>query len=139
MRNYDNLVNIAKSLKKQYQTGQCFHVAFAMKGGAIIDIATNSYFKSNSISYTYVPTKTNSAIYTAGIHAEMAITGRLKYRTDMSALTLVLIRIDNNNKVATSEPCANCAYQLGKLNIRRIIYSTNDGTFLKFPTNIKNN
>src|SRR6218665_622766 len=129
MRNFDNLVNIAKSLKKDNQTGQAFHCAFALKGGVILEIASNQYYKSNAISYTYAPTKKNGANYTAGIHAEIAITGKLKYRKDMSDITLVLIRIDNNGNIATSEPCANCAYQLGKLDFRRIIYSTNCGSF----------
>lgn len=132
MRNFDNLVNITRSLKKTNQTGQSFHVAFAMKGGSIIDIGINSYNKANAVSATYAPTKNNAAVYVAGIHAEQALMGRLKYRNDISDMTIIVIRIDNNGKIANSIPCPNCAHHLGLAGFRKVYFSTGDGTFAKF-------
>ena len=130
MRNFHNLVDLARRLKENYQTGRAFHVAFAIKGGKVIEIGINSYQKNNCISSTYKSRFDNNKVYRAGIHAEMDVTGKLKFY-DTKRITIVVIRIDNNGNLANSKPCPNCAYQLGLLNYKNVYFSNSEGQFEK--------
>jgi deoxycytidylate deaminase len=132
MRNFNRLVEIAKSLKETYQNGKFFHVSFVLKGGKIIVTGFNNYNKQNNSSITYLPTKkADSANYIAGIHSENMVLGKIKHRTDCSDLTIVNVRINNMGEVSMSQPCPNCAYQIGRFGIKRVFFSTTNG-FQKF-------
>ena len=134
MPNFHRLVEIAKALKADKQSGVCFHVSFLFKGRKVVSIGTNSYTKRNTISLTYKPTKNNTGKYIAGIHSEISATAAIKFAPKSQKFTLVNIRIDNNNRVVNSTPCPNCAYHLGKMNnITKIFHSTECGSFARFP------
>jgi deoxycytidylate deaminase len=134
MPNFDRLVEIARALKLNKQSGVCFHVSFLLKGRKVVAIGINSYTKQNTISLSYKPTRISNGKYIAGIHSEMAVTAAIKFSSKNQKFTLVNVRINNNNKVVNSTPCANCSYQLGKMsNINKIFHSTECGTFVRFP------
>jgi len=42
----------------------------------------------------------------------------------------VVVRVNNNNDLKNSRPCNNCIEQMVKYNIRRVVYSTDDGTLV---------
>ena len=44
--------------------------------------------------------------------------------------TIVVIRINNNNELRSSNPCAHCVNVMKLFGIRKVIYSTNDGNFI---------
>jgi tRNA(Arg) A34 adenosine deaminase TadA len=44
--------------------------------------------------------------------------------------TIVVIRINNNNELKSSNPCAHCVNVMKLFGIRKVIYSTNDGDFI---------
>jgi tRNA(Arg) A34 adenosine deaminase TadA len=44
--------------------------------------------------------------------------------------TIVVIRINNNNELKSSNPCAHCVNVMKLFGIRKVIYSTNDGNFI---------
>jgi deoxycytidylate deaminase len=128
MRNFTRLVEISKAMKPTFQTGKFFHVTFVLKSGKIIVIATNDYNKRNVVASSYTPTKnSNSETYISGIHSENKALGKIKYRDDVEDLVLVNIRIGNNGELSNSCPCSNCAYYIGKMGIKKMFYSTNNG------------
>lgn len=134
MPNFSRLVEIAKALKPDKQSGMCFHVSFILKGRKVVSIGTNSYTKRNMLCLTYKPTKISNGKYVAGIHSEMAATASIKFAPKNQKFSLVNIRIDNNNNVGNSAPCPNCAYHLGKMNnVTKIFHSTECGNFVRFP------
>jgi len=44
--------------------------------------------------------------------------------------TIVVIRINNNNELRSSNPCAHCVNVMKLFGIRKVIYSTNNGNFI---------
>lgn len=134
MPDFNRLVEIAKALKADKQSGMCFHVSFLFKGRKVVSIGTNSYTKRNTISLTYKPTKPTGGNYIAGIHSEISATASIKFKPKNQKFTLVNVRINNDNTVGNAAPCPNCAYHLGKMNnINKIFHSTECGNFVKFP------
>ena len=125
---FARLSDIAKALKLSQQTGRCFHSAFLVKQGKVIGIGINRYGKTNRISATYTSTKiTNAANFIPSIHAEVDLLGKIKRIKDYSKYNVVVIRIDNQNKISNSKPCACCHSVLEQYNIKNIYYSTQDG------------
>lgn len=134
MRNFNRLIEQARALyPTNKKRGEFFHVAFLMKGKHPVMIHTNSYEKHNPVCNTYKPTKPERKCeYQPNLHAEQVILGKLKYHTDVSKYTLVLIRLNAKLEIANSCPCPNCAYHLGKSKIKTVYYSTDNKTFERF-------
>jgi len=44
--------------------------------------------------------------------------------------TIYVVRCDNNNKLQDSSPCQNCLKMIIELNIKRIVFSHKDNTFI---------
>jgi len=129
MTKFNRLVDVAKIFKLTKQTGRSFHVAFVLKGRKVIEVGFNNFTKSNRICHYYKPTRHHMADYRGNIHAEINSATKSRYRKDIKNLTLVSIRVNNNNKIAFAQPCPNCAFHLGKWGFKNIFYSTNDETF----------
>lgn len=128
MRDFPRLVEIAKSMRVTCQTGKFFHVSYILKGGKIIVTGFNDYNKKNPVSATYKPTRiTNSINYFAGIHSENKVLAKIRFRTDISDLMLVNVRINNNGELDLSCPCPNCAYQIGLFGLKKVYFSTKSG------------
>jgi deoxycytidylate deaminase len=131
-KRFAQLVDTAKALKGTQQSGPSFHVAFILKGRKPIVIGANSYIKRNRAAAAYRATKHNGP-YIAGVHAEAKVLGKVKY-AEHDNLALVIIRIDNNGRLANSCPCPNCSYMIGRTpSIKRVFYSTDKGEFVRFP------
>lgn len=128
MPNFLRLVETAKIFKLTKQTGRSFHVAFILKGRKVVSVGFNDFRKSNPICHTYTPTRTHGADYIACIHAEINATAKFRNKC-MKSLSMVSIRINNHNKLSYAEPCPNCAFHLGKMNLKNVFFSTNDETF----------
>jgi deoxycytidylate deaminase len=134
MYKFDRLISIAKDLKSTHQSGRAHHVGFLLKKSKIIKIAVNNYNKTNRVSAQYKLTKlTNNKNFVAGIHCENALLSKMKFVKDLSPYKMVVIRINNNNKLSNSCPCVNCLEMLLKRNIKSIYYSTDQETFNKLP------
>ena len=137
MKKYDRLIEIAKEIKPKTQTGKFFHVSFVMKGGKILHIGVNDYFKRNNISSKYKRFKKslNSKQYIAGIHSEVSALSKFKYNEDVSNLVLVNVRINNLNQVECSCPCPNCAKFIKEMGIKKVYFSEKTGLFSRFSLN----
>jgi hypothetical protein len=80
-----------------------------------------------------------------GIHAEHDAINRLKplhRKKHLHNVNILVIRISKNNKLQSSQPCANCIETMKRLpekkgyRIRNIYYSNENGEILK--SNLKN-
>lgn len=68
----------------------------------------------------------------ANIHSELGAIVNAPRGLDISRMTLYNIRIKTNGIVSLSAPCSCCIKLILAYNIRRVYYSTNNGTFEKF-------
>jgi deoxycytidylate deaminase len=134
MYKFDRLVSIAKDLKATHQTGRAFHCAFLLKKSKIVKIAVNNYNKTSPVSAKYKHTKVSTKKnFIHSVHAESSLLGKLKYEKTLAQYKMVVIRIENNNRVSNSCPCISCLDQLLKSSISQVFYSTSSGIFNKLP------
>lgn len=59
------------------------------------------------------------------IHAEIAAI--LKAKTDLRGCSILVIRINRDNKLMYSRPCKYCMMYLEYVGIKKVFYSTNSG------------
>ena len=122
--NLPRLIEIAYALKGKNSNngGRCFHVCFILNKSKIISIGLNTYFKTHpKIRELGYPIE-------AGLHAELAACLKLGL-TDCSKYDIVVVRIDNQNKLNLSKPCRACEKLLLGLNFNKVIYSNEMGGF----------
>lgn len=127
--NFDRLIEISRALKGKNQTGRAFHCSFALLKKKIIGIGVNSYFKTHTLTKNYKAYKINNANYTAGTHSEISLLGKLGIGFDFSNITLVNIRIRNDDKLGLSRPCLGCLGILKFIEYKKFYYSTNEEKF----------
>ncbi len=133
MPNFTRLVDIARAIKLEKQSGRSFHVAFALRHRKIVEIGVNNLKKCSPASLKYKPYNDwHRPDYKARIHAEMDCIGRLnRLDIDHKKIIIVSIRIDNNGRVSCGKPCPNCSYQLGLAGYTKVFYSDSNGQFNK--------
>ncbi len=56
-------------------------------------------------------------------------------RRKMKKITLYVIRINEQNQLRNSAPCAHCLYWIQKLGIKKIVYSIDDDTYISSNPN----
>ena len=133
MQNFSRLVDIARAFRLEKKTGRSFHVTFALRHGKPISIGFNNFKKSNKISHGYKPYNTwHLPSYRACVHAECDCVAKIKHlEIDRGRITIVSVRIDNDDRVTMAKPCPNCAYLLGKSGYTRVFYSDYSGEFVR--------
>lgn len=116
-------IEITKCLKKDKTTGHSFHTTFIYDKGKLLSIGFNNYKKLHPRHKfgVYKGTKDNPEKYVSGIHSEIDAIIKLG-RTDLSRLTIINIRIDNNNQPNISKPCENCLRVLRALEFKYLYY-----------------
>ena len=137
------LINTVKEMKEIYQTGNFFHCSIAMRGGNIIAMAYNDYSKSHPyhIFGEYKPTKIAfTTKYKPCTHSEIKLLKRLisMRRDDFHKITVINIRINNNNQLACAAPCPNCLKRLIEYGFKKIFFTTDKANALgeiKIKTN----
>jgi deoxycytidylate deaminase len=107
-----------------YCHGRCRHVSFLVCRNKIESIGLNSYIKTSTKAAKY-------GHLGANIHSELAALVNARRQLDISRMTLYNVRIKTNGVVSLSAPCSCCTKLILAYNIRRVYYSTNDGTFEK--------
>ena len=112
-------------MKNNFQTGQHFHCTIAIKGGNILAIGKNNYQKEHPKQKfgIYNPKRCGYKTYKACLHSEIDCIKQLGVRNDYHKITLLNIRINNNNQIANAEPCANCKRVVSKYNFKRIYFT----------------
>ena len=76
-----------------------------MRGGTIISSAANSGY----------------------MHSEHRAIN-VAWRSDVTGATAVVVRIRRNGTIGLSKPCKLCAARLAQAGIKRVVYSTQQGT-----------
>lgn len=137
MRKIDNLIKITRELKKKFQTGQFFHATIALKGGNIIAVGINDYNEKHPESKfgKYIATKNSNANYQPCLHSEIDCLKQIKFRDDLNKITLLNIRINNNDELANAEPCDNCKKVLSNYKFKRIYFTINNNTIGRLINN----
>lgn len=127
--NYKKLIEIARALKGKNVPVKCFHVSYVFNKSKLLSIGINKY-KSHPQTRNF-----DYSIH-SGVHSELDAVKKLGilYKDnnimDCSHLTLVNVRIDNNNEVGNSEPCFGCQSLIRALKIKKVIYTNNRGEFI---------
>lgn len=133
MKNFSRLVDIARAFRLEKKTGRSFHVTFALRHGKPISIGFNNFKKSNKVAQSYKPYNSwHLPSYRACVHAECDCMAKIKHlEISRSRITIVSVRIDNDDRVTMAKPCPNCAYLLGKSGYTRVFYSDYSGEFVR--------
>ena len=124
MNIFDKMVEVGFALKSSNQHFRAFHVAGIFKKNKLVSLGINQK-KTHPFAF-----KNGYPWASEGIHAEClaVIKGGLD---DYSNYSLVVLRIDNNNKLNLSRPCKFCSLLLTKLNFSSIFYTDGHGNFVK--------
>ena len=77
-----------------------------------------------------MPTKCSTHTHAHADTKELANIKKLYKKT-----TVYVVRCDTNNKLQDSTPCQNCLHCLIELNIKRIVFSYKDNSFMSCNPN----
>ena len=97
------------------------HAAGLMSGNIMYSAAINKFSRQ-------VKTKENDVYYKT-IHAELNVFEKLS-KKKIKGMDILVIRINNNFALRNSRPCNQCIEKLRKIGIRKVFYSTDDGTIV---------
>jgi deoxycytidylate deaminase len=125
MNRVEKLVEIARALKPKHQQLRAFHVAGIFKKSRLIALAHNMR-KSHPFAL-----KNGYPFASEAIHAETLAIIRGN-REDYEGHDLIILRIDNQNKINTSKPCCFCGQLINKVNFDNVFYSNEHGFFEKY-------
>lgn len=101
------------------------HISAITKGGKVIAYGESSLGGASKFS----PDKGKSK----SCHSEIAVLKQMSIedKRKMSKYTIWNIRWSRDGKVVSSKPCINCQRALLDVGINNIIFSTQDGRFIK--------
>lgn len=100
------------------------HGCCAAVNGKIIAKGYNNYRQYSSDGIINDP---------CSCHAEMDVLRKCLQKRSaekMKKVTFYVIRVSSSGLLRNSAPCVDCSNNLQKYNIKRIIYSTDDNTFV---------
>ena len=101
------------------------HISALIKGGKVV-----AYAESSLGGRPYC-----SKILGRSCHSEMSvlkyISPKLNYKRKVSKYTIWNARWNRNGKLVNSKPCLHCQQVLIRVGIKNIVFSTNEGVFIK--------
>lgn len=102
-----SLINQAIRAKSILQTGRAFHATIALKGSKVIAIGCQLLTRLHPYARfgKYASYKTVNYNHVIGLHSEIVCIKQILFRDDYHKITMVNLRIDNNNQVANAKPC----------------------------------
>ncbi len=125
-KNINKLIEIGFALKPLYQDFREFHICGIFKKNHLVSLANNT-------KKTHPFALKNGYPYPAkGLHAECLaiIRGKLE---DYSGHDLIVLRINNLNRISYSRPCLICGHLVKRLNFKSVYFSNESGGFNKYP------
>lgn len=128
--NLEKVIEITYALAgKCRHTKRCRHFSFIFENKRLLSIGMNSP-KTHplNLKYNYVNKQKNNISDVIGTHSELSAVIKLG-EEECCGLTLVNTRINRNNKLDYSYPCAGCLDMIKKLKFKRVIYSDRNGGF----------
>jgi len=84
------------------------HVAIVTRGGCILSVGVNA----------------------SAIHAEVVALEQIDYG-NRRGVTVISLRIRKDGSLAMAKPCPSCTRFMVKYGVKKVMYSTSDGTIVK--------
>ena len=97
------------------------HAAALISNNIIYSFGKNKFLKEIKI---------NNISYYKTMHAEINVFEKLPKTKKFHGMDILVIRINKNHVLKNSRPCNQCIEKLLKLGIRKVYYSTDDGTIV---------
>lgn len=119
------VLELARLLQPEKQTGKNFHVSAAFQKSKIIAIAWNNYQEANlsHVFGEYLPTR-GGANYQAGRHSEAQLLKKIK--TPTKDLTIVNVRLGRKGEAMIARCCPNCERILRERGFKKLLYSISE-------------
>ena len=131
---FNRFEEIARALVPKHRGSlRCFHVSGLYKKNRLISIGFNQ-------EKTHPKIKKYNYYNGAGKHAEFSACIR-GGEEDYSDHTMLVLRVDKNNRLNYSRPCAGCIHCLQQFNIEKVFYTDKLGHWQilnPFETKINN-
>lgn len=129
--NFERYVRIATGIRPiHYNNLRFFHVTFILNKSQIMAVGINK-FRTHSFNLrhnSYISREGINISDKIGTHSE--ISSILAFgKEDCSDYTFLNIRLNLDNELRYSAPCAGCKFILSQVGFRKIYYSNSDGTF----------
>lgn len=114
-------VQIAFAMSPLVREHRCSHLAFLIRKSKIEFIGWNK-LKSHprNRDFPYGPL--------AGLHSELDVVIR-SGKEDLSDYSMLVLRINKNNRLDFSKPCIGCAGLIKQVGIKEVTFSTSSGGF----------
>lgn len=109
----------AKKIMHELYGQQFKLIAFIVRNGKIISVATNNPFKTHTKIHKYNPKKC--------IHAEISAIWKAPKNKLQGAIIYVFRLLNKIDEFALSLPCNVCQIFIYNAGIKKIIYTTNNG------------
>jgi len=115
--------------KKQNHAQRCKHFTFIYKKNKLLSIGINSP-KTNptNLRYNYINKDKNNISEIIGTHSEMNAIKKLKFQ-NYNELIIINTRINLNNEIDYSKPCAGCLQMIKELGFQKIYYTNKNSEF----------
>jgi deoxycytidylate deaminase len=119
---------ISYALLKKHGNYRCKHFSFIFHKNRILSIGFNNPTKTHpkNKKIGFFNRKGEDISDTVGVHSELSAILKLG-EEDCSKFTIINTRINRNNHIDFSKPCAGCSSLLSQLNFKKIYYSTSNG------------
>jgi deoxycytidylate deaminase len=117
MKVLSRIEEIAYALEPN-RNGTYFHCAAIFKRNKILSIGVNS-FKTHPLAIKYGYDNGN-------VHAELAAVVKMGL-TNCSGLSIAVLRIGRNNKLAMSKPCCHCNKLIYNLGFKSVYFTDRNG------------
>jgi tRNA(Arg) A34 adenosine deaminase TadA len=118
-------IHFAKKIAEASGTGQFRHAAVLLRGGSIVNFASNDYRYSGFADRFY-----HRAIGYGTRHAEIRACLNVP-RGLTEGSSMYVVRVNRAGELKLSKPCKTCEETLRFLGIREVYYSTDEGTVEK--------
>ena len=118
---YDLAIEVAKSSPSRKQVG-----AILLRRGKVVTSATNLERKSHPLQAKFAErVGLSEKIF---LHAEISALVKCREECD----TIVVARVNSQNKLRNAKPCPICALALKEAGIDKVHYSTDDGFLYRY-------
>lgn len=108
---------------------RCRHFSFIIDGGRIVSMGVNSpKTHPMNLRFNYVNRNRTRISSFVGTHSELSAVMKLG-RDECKGLVLINTRINRNEQLDCSRPCAGCADLVERMGFKHVIYTAKGGHF----------
>lgn len=132
--NTNRIIEISRAIyPKTEDSPRARHLCFAFKKSKLLAVGLNQT-KSNprNLRFNHIDRDGNHFGHLAGIHAELDAVIKLGYQESYNKITLVNVRLNMQNEVCLSKPCAACSQLISQIQPKKVIYTNSRGGFEEF-------